>query len=152
VRISKDINTEDGLQRLKASGRKSAKMKDRFSWDQCNLAFKFKSKKVDGYHRVLRTERSKILYNVFNRTAETKVIIGIGDRHTKRRFFEEYYEIVSPFEGMDLGKGKEEVFVGDIRINKETIPVFLSNFFQSGHGIGLQGLRNLSKIRESKLQ
>jgi hypothetical protein len=101
---------------------------DRFSWNQYSLAFKFTSKKVDDYHRGLRMERSKILYNVFNRKAETKVIVGIGDRHTKRKFFEEYYEIVSPFNGIDLGKNKVEVFEGDIMIKNEVIPVFLSNF------------------------
>ncbi len=113
---------------------------EKFNWEHYYSAFKFSKNHIDDYHCNLRNDRSKILYNVFNRESETKVIIGIGDRHTKKRFFEEYFEILNPFVGRKLGKGKEEVYYGRIQINKNVIPVFLSNFFQSGHGIGLKGL------------
>lgn len=120
----------------------------RFKWEHYERAFDLRPRNVDEYHATLRKERARIMNNVFNRDAETKVIIGIGKKEIKKKFFENYYEFEIPFEGIRLSREKIEAYYGKIKIGQRIIPVFLSDFFQSGMGIGLNGLRLLSNMIE----
>ncbi len=117
-----------------------------FNWQQYKKAFQFNSKRVDDYHLYLRGERARILQNIFNRDVDIRVIIGIGAKADKRRFFEEYFEFEMPFEDRKLSKNKVELFCGKLRIGNRIIPVFLADFFQGGFGIGLEGLKILSDL------
>jgi hypothetical protein len=121
-------------------------LNERFDWKQYSRAFRFQERNVDDYHLNLRNLRSDILKNVFTRSQETHAIIGIGDKLTKRKFFETHFAFREQFKGRSLSQGKDELFYGKIMINGNIIPIFLSDFFQSGRGIGLSGLEMLAKI------
>lgn len=123
----------------------------RFDWKQYSRAFRFQKRNVDDYHLYLREFRSEILKNIFTRDQETLAIIGIGDKQTKRRFFETHIAFLEPFRDRYLSKDKAELFYGKILINGYIIPIFLSDFFQSGRGIGLEGLKILSKIIKDEI-
>jgi hypothetical protein len=122
-----------------------------FDWKQYIKAFRLKNRGINKFHYQMLHDRTVVLKTVFSRKVETKVIIGIGDKEVKKMFFEKNFEFEKPFEEKYLSKDKVEVLFGIIRNHTSIIPVFLSNFFQSGYGIGLDGLKELCRLIDKEL-
>jgi|GEM_PF-6427308 len=105
-------------------------------------AFKFtKRAKVDKLYSDLKEERIKIIQNLFHACHNVKVIVGIGDKDSKKRFFEVLFvEIV--FETIWLSD--KTCFHATIDLNGKLVHIFLSNFFDY-RAFGLNNLENLAR-------
>ncbi|MEK4229697.1 hypothetical protein [Solibacillus sp. FSL H8-0538] len=119
-------------------------------WPYSNLdklqylnAFKFNLKsKLKPFYKELRDTRAGILKRAIEQS-HANLIVGIGDKDSKRRFFEQYFSNAQ-FEEYSLTKEKVELFKASIQLENRTITVLLSDFFNH-YTIGLVGLEKLTK-------
>ena len=112
---------------------------------QYNKAFSFQDLPgITEEYKQLRDIRAQYLMNAIT-TYRFPIIIGIGDKESKRHFFERYFDAeFKPDKMMSLTKNKLEVFISE-PVNDWGMIVVLSDFFDHGFkGIGLNGLRILT--------
>lgn len=83
-----------------------------------------------------RNERAQIIKNLFDTSKKINVIVGIGDKKTKRNLFEKSYNA----KFLEIIEGK--CFQSQIQLNGQIINIFLSNFFD----YQVLGLKNLEKL------
>ena len=119
------------------------KFDERFSSKLYSMATRLDNG-ADKFHKELVATRAEVLKNVLNISENVKVVIGIGAKNEKLKYFKKFFKIAQDFKGLPLAHGKVECYFGKVKINNREIPVFLSDFFQSGRGIGLKGLQKLT--------
>lgn len=110
-------------------------------------AFSFNpSAKIDPLYQELRDKRASILKRAIE-CSNANFIVGIGDKESKRRFFEQVFSTAErplQFEEVKLTKDKCEVYKTSLILKNRTITVLLSDFFDY-RNIGLAGLEKLTK-------
>ncbi|TSI05295.1 hypothetical protein [Lysinibacillus sp. BW-2-10] len=110
-------------------------------------AFKFENdENISAVCKELRNKRVAVLKRTIE-FSSANLIIGIGDKESKRRFFEQNFRnnqkpIV--FEELPLTKEKIELFKTSIQLENRTISVLLCDFFDY-RNIGVEGLETLVK-------
>jgi len=87
----------------------------------------------------LKNQRAQNIKTVFDSSKKAKVIVGIGDKHSKRNLFEQLYNAY--FTNIIEGK----CFQSQIKHNGKALNIILSNFFDY-RSLGLENLKELSQI------
>ena len=124
-----------------------------FKWGVYLRAFRYSLRFNQGLqpYSQWRIIRAEIFVNLLQTAENLRVIIVPGDRHGKKRFFEfinllEGVELLHNFEERNLPCG-QPYYYNEISINNRAqIPIYIPNFFQSGRGIGLNGLEELTEV------
>ncbi|MGG0937057.1 hypothetical protein ABHN11_13215 [Brevibacillus centrosporus] len=112
---------------------------------QYNRAFSFHDQSgLKEEYKQLRDARAQYLTRAIS-TYRFPLLIGIGDKASKKNFFERYMDATFPPEKtISLTKDRPEVFISD-PIGDWGMIVILSDFFERGFkGIGLRGLHILA--------
>lgn len=108
-------------------------------------AFSFQERKgLTDEYKLMRDIRAQYLMKAIT-TYRFPILIGIGDKESKRYFFERYFgaEFRSN-KAVSLTKNKTEAFISE-PVGEWGMTVVLSDFFDHGFkGIGLEGLRILT--------
>lgn len=114
---------------------KAYKKAFQFESDRCN------DRKVDD----LRNRRVEILRRVFENAPGLKLIIGIGDKRSKKNFLENNFEtVLSP-----LQINGRQFYNGSLKTVDKKVTVVLADFFGNGQ-LGLKDLMGLSEFLATK--
>lgn len=96
-------------------------------YDQYIKAFRFGRGVITDKNIIkLLEDRCDILYNVFSKCPKIKVIVGIGDRESKMRFFKKIFREIDIDEFYINSK---KFYHAKVKIENRTIDIFLCNFF-----------------------
>lgn len=106
-------------------------------------AMSFEPYKLEAMYQELRDTRAEYLTRAIQ-SSSFSILIGIGDKKAKTRFFEQYFGAkFYQDKKIPLSKDRVEVHISEPLDNGMVI--ILSDFFQHGRGIGLKGLRKLRR-------